>query len=107
MLIIAMMFLFSGCILLLTFEVRKLRHTIEGLPRPVTTDRPLTASIPIRSESKALPISSDIQEVLHGQGDLWSHHGWVREGSKAWKDAYNTPGLALRDTKGHIEVGKQ
>ena len=51
--------------------------------------------------------ASGVAEVLQLTTDGWAHHGWVREGTAEYRNAYNTPGLALRQSSGAMELGEQ
>jgi hypothetical protein len=47
----------------------------------------------------------DVCEVLQASGDGWEHAAWVRVGSPAWQEAYDTPGRAVRSRSGVIDAG--
>lgn len=46
--------------------------------------------------------------VMHWQNGGWVPGDWVQEGTEAYRQAFDTPGLALQpETGGPVEMGKQ
>lgn len=83
-----------GLLVAVGLEVRKLNK--------------LTLKALLRLPSKA-PIftSPDISEVLCRHEGNWTHHSWVRKNSPAWKHAYDTSGMALREADKQLIEGVQ
>jgi len=72
-------------------------------PRGIAGERGGQADLPAAS-AKPDP---DIHEVLTHREGHWVHHGWVRAGTPAWQDAYDTPGLSLKPPSSEIVEGVQ
>lgn len=84
----------------LLHAVRTLRKANHHYPHT-----PLLNSEAPQSQSQ-IPMDN-LSEVLQLHGGEWKHHCWVRDGSRDYQKAFDTPKVALRNASGVLELGRQ
>jgi len=83
----------------LGYQTRVL-HKIATRPDPIPPEPP--------EERPTIPAEhARYWRVLQKNNNAWEPDYFVREGSEAWKRAYNTPGMALQSCSGKLEEGCQ
>lgn len=58
-------------------------------------------------ETQRQKATEQISEVLHYHHGEWKHHGWVRNGTRDYQRAMDTPKVALRTAEGALKLGRQ
>jgi len=89
------------------FAVR--RGWLRGLPGPAGAPGPQgPKGDPGEKGDPGIAPNAALSEVLkRGASGEWVHHGWVRAGSQAEKQAIDTPGQAIRTAHGKLDEGVQ
>jgi len=106
----AQLFLLAGVVVSLIRQ-RQQASAVAGLQRSLddATGRIAeTVSDIMRQVTASRPTSGIWRILRRGEDGKWRPSEWVREGSVAWQEAHDTPGLALRHgIEGEVVEGVQ